>query len=371
MFELRHLMIAASSAFVACAADTEDLDEMSTHDRDAGFVVPEGPPRWSRVVETGTMPGERTGAAVAYDADRPRLFMLGGCVAIGTGGACRAESDLWMLELQDGTDRAEWSRFATGSGPFVGINGQFLAVDANKRRLLVLLFDPLELWAVEGIDGPRPGEWVRLDAAMSTGPIRRLGAAAAYDAASDRILMFGGLATTDFQVLNDLWAIENLSQAPEWRRLDLESPPASRYSASAAYDASAGRLWISPGLNNSPETHAPRPAAINVASTSAEGFVATAPLDPWSRVFAISSAGAVLSVASGGGERGLYYDRVEHLASPDASWRSVAIEGEAPERPSTYAAAHDARTDRLWLFAQYSRDTSTEHELWVLSAASQ
>jgi len=151
---------------------------------------------WTNV-SPATAPGERCLHAACYDALRHRMIMYGGQDNAG------ALDDLWALDLDTDT----WTELT----PAVKPSGRFFAsmvYDAANHRATVFggqttlalvnqvwVFD---LWT---------SKWTQL-APSGTPPSARAGAAGIYDAANDRMVVFGG---TDGAVKNEVWAIEDLS----------------------------------------------------------------------------------------------------------------------------------------------------------------
>jgi len=147
-------------------------------------------------VSPGSSPLERCLHTACYDAVGHRMIMYGGQ---NTGPL----GDLWAFDLTANT----WAELTPVTSP----PARFFAssiYDASNRRMTIFggntgvrvndawVFD---MWT---------GEWTAL-VPTGTKPSAREGAAAIYDGANDRMLVFGGF-TGIYQ--NDLWALENLSQ---------------------------------------------------------------------------------------------------------------------------------------------------------------
>ena len=151
---------------------------------------------WNQVA-AAPGPGERCLHAACYDARRHRMIMYAGQNNFG------ALDDLWALDL----DTNAWTQFS----PAVKPSGRFFAsmiYDAANHRAIVFggqtslslvnhvwLFD---LWT---------NKWTQA-APGGTPPSPRAGAAAIYDGAHDRMIVFGG---TDGVARNDVWALAGLS----------------------------------------------------------------------------------------------------------------------------------------------------------------
>jgi len=79
------------------------------------------------------------------------------------------------------------------------------------------------------------------------GPSPRHGHNAIWDAARDRIIVFGGQQESSF--LDDIWEFDTRSN--EWRQLPQSgSGPAPRYGAGGAFDAAGDRMLVTHGFTN-------------------------------------------------------------------------------------------------------------------------
>jgi hypothetical protein len=150
-------------------------------------------------VSPGTGPGERCLHAACYDPIRHRMIMYAGQNNFG------ALDDLWALDLYTNT----W----TDLTPVVKPSGRYftsLVYDAANHRVTVFggqtaLGRVNEVWVYD----LWTNEWTQLSPS-GTPPTVRYGSAGIYDGANDRMIVFGGF---DGSVRNDVWAIENLSDA--------------------------------------------------------------------------------------------------------------------------------------------------------------
>jgi hypothetical protein len=151
---------------------------------------------WTDVTPVSS-PLERCLHAACYDAAGGRMIMYGGQNA-------GARDDIWAFDFSTDT----WTDITPATRP----DGRFFAAvvcdDANRR---VTVFGGTtnsgmtnEVW---GFD-LWTEEWTQLFPS-GTAPSAREGAAAVYDAAADRMVFFGG---NDGSFLNEVWAIEDLSQ---------------------------------------------------------------------------------------------------------------------------------------------------------------
>ncbi len=187
-----------------------------------------------------TVPPARSAPALAWDAGRERVLMFGGRGL--AAGACGDRSDgcadTWEW------DGAAWAqRHPATVPPWRGWPA--LVYEPSRRK--VLLFGGLtgdagqcgvadsrlcgDTWEWDGND------WQRLDPPVAPEP--RLGAAAVFDAARQRAVLFGGINQIE-DALQDAWEWSGL----EWVRRDPVRAPPARFGHSLAYEPTRGRTLL-------------------------------------------------------------------------------------------------------------------------------
>lgn len=87
---------------------------------------------------------------------------------------------------------------------------------------------------------PSLNSWV--DTPSGIGPTALLGAAMAYDSGSDRMIVFGGLDLATFAENDETWAYD--VDASTWERMDPAESPSPRNFAAMAYDADTDRVVL-------------------------------------------------------------------------------------------------------------------------------
>ena len=186
-------------------------------------------------------PSARFAHAMAYDADSERAILFGGWT--GTGQS----KETWAYDYNANT----WTNKAPTTSPSVGVFVN-MAYDASADRIVLfgggtdrfLAGAPDETWAYD-FDS---NTWTRRNPSES--PLPRGGHVMAYDAPSDRIVVFGGRdGTTDF---GDTWAYDY--DGDRWIRMDPETSPSPRHGAAMAYDADADRAVCMGGTDGGDET---------------------------------------------------------------------------------------------------------------------
>jgi hypothetical protein len=168
-----------------------------THRNDVWELTLAGPPAWSQLAPSGTLPVTRREHTSFYDPLRDRMVVFAGFDA--TAGFL---NDVWALSL-GGTPT--WAPLGPGGTP------------PSPRRAPMAIYDPVDDRMVEFAGYPPyqndvwalplsgTSAWMQL-APDGTPPSPRYWPTAIYDPVSDRMVVFGGVdATLTFQ--NDVWEL--------------------------------------------------------------------------------------------------------------------------------------------------------------------
>jgi Galactose oxidase, central domain len=260
---------------------------------------------WREITST-TKPAPRFGHGAVYDASNRRML-----VVMGEGSAFF--NDVWSFNL----DSEVWTELkasvviSTSPAPRYG---QSAALDSQGRLLISHGFTTQgrfdDTWAFD----PSSATWIELTPTSGTKPIKRCLHSLAYDAASNRLFMFGGCASGFGPCpLNDLWAFD--LQNRTWTQLSaLQSAsdvPAARSNPSMVLDATTQQLVVMGGQ------------AANGASADAWGF------------------------GLGG------------------AWRKLTDAGEAaPAGRASHTASEDVAQGRMWVFGGRTAN-GLSNELWA------
>src|SRR5262249_26139224 len=192
-----------------------------------------GAPVWAMLAPAGAPPPPRYGHSAVYDPAGDRMIVFGGYAGARLG-------DLWQLTLSgtptwsvltaSGTPPSARYRFAAGLDP---VGGRML-IHAGLSGL-----STGELW--ELTLGPSPA-W-HLLSPTGTSPGNRAAHSAVYDAARQRMLFFGG-GTEAVGVTSSTYALA-LNGPPVWSLLaPAGARPNPRCDQSAIYDAANDRMVI-------------------------------------------------------------------------------------------------------------------------------
>jgi N-acetylneuraminic acid mutarotase len=219
---------------------------------------------WTQLQPIGTPPSPMGLHAAVYDKTTNRMIVYGGDTSIGN--CFKAVNDTWVLTNANGLGAtAEWIRLPVGDA-LPNLRQRLRAVyDGGSNRLIVFGGNSNacggssnEVWMLShanGIGGNGEGElrtWTQLKPA-GIGPEPIEGHAVAYDAANNRMIVYGGVTSKGF--VNDVWVLTNANgtgiESPTWVRLDPSGNlPDPRYLHTAVYDPAGNQLIVFSGVTN-------------------------------------------------------------------------------------------------------------------------
>jgi hypothetical protein len=136
-----------------------------------------------------------------------------------------------------------WTQMLPSTGPRAGAVG--MAYDIESDRVIIfgaiteeergsLQSDFNETWAYDF----NTNTWTRL----TDGPVKHLGARIAYDAESDRVILFGGYNVGGNYIYDDTWAYDFNSDT--WTEMKPNTSPPGRNYQAMAYDDKADRVLV-------------------------------------------------------------------------------------------------------------------------------
>jgi Galactose oxidase, central domain len=204
-------------------------------------------PLWTRLLPGGTWPTKRSEGAVVYDSTHERLVIFGGWPQHP-----QALNDVWALSL---VDSLQWTELQTAGGLPPALYDFTYGYDSVHDRLIVFgginASPEHELWALQFGDSNR---WSPIDIAGPK-PMGRLNARAVYDAARDRLVVFGGTTVSRDQrwawdSVADTWALA-LGGVPAWVEMEPgdDGSPDFSVDQTATYDLAHHRVLELGGWN--------------------------------------------------------------------------------------------------------------------------
>jgi N-acetylneuraminic acid mutarotase len=171
---------------------------------------------------------------MAYDVESDRVILFGGQTGDYRDPASY-NGETWAYDMAAN----KWTQMKPPSGP-TRRSAAELVYDAESDR--VILFGGAnddvswmlnDTWAYDY----NTNTWKE----MAKGPAKHLGDRLAYDAESDRIILFGGYDMAGFY-LNDTWAYDFNSDT--WTKMKPSTSPSGRNYHAMAYDAKVDRVLV-------------------------------------------------------------------------------------------------------------------------------
>jgi hypothetical protein len=217
-----------------------------------------GTPAWTTRQTSGTPPSARSFALAAYNAAQDSFFVFG-----GVDGNNQIKMDLWKLSNASGAGGAStWSNVSmSGSAPSP-VRCQMSAMYDSANDALIFFggisCNPTlctsfnDTYALKGL-GTQP-TWSPVSTAGGSPP-GRFFHSTVYDAANDRMVIFGGNAATNpngdaTANLDDVWILSGAaSGAASWRQLVSGQGPGAMMGHSALYDSVNDRMIVYGGVN--------------------------------------------------------------------------------------------------------------------------
>lgn len=205
---------------------------------------PDAPLSWWPLAAGAPLP--HANGLLAYDAPRRRLVAAGGDYR----GSGELVTTTWTLDVAALAD-ATWQ-----PGPPLPFQLIFQAADRDPRSGHLVAFggqgvdavSTAQLWRADLAGLGAPGAWQDLSAAAGAGPAARSGATLTFVGDSGVAVLFGGY-TPEAGERADAWALDYRDpSAPRWRSLDLPGAPSPRSGHSAVWDAAGQRLILYGGL---------------------------------------------------------------------------------------------------------------------------
>src|SRR5581483_789087 len=203
-----------------------------------------GTPAWTELQPTGTLPAGRTNAVAGYDAAHNQLIVYSG--QDGSANPCSTLSDVWTLSNANALGGgATWTQLSAILSPPPGVNGASAVFEGGGFQIFggmslvngtciatntfaalqMLSFGPLFAYSTWSVTGPNPAP--------------RAFASLLQDTANGNLLLFGGKNNTGND-LNDTWAL-----SPLWSQIiPKNAPPPGHSGQAAVLDAASQRMIV-------------------------------------------------------------------------------------------------------------------------------
>ena len=196
-------------------------------------VPPPATPEPTPTQALGKSPSPRGYVGMVYDAESDLMILFGG----QTGECCSPLTQSTETWAFDATTNV-WTLLEPASSPSTSTWGA-MAYDAESDRTIVFgtgdIFPHIgsETWAFD----TNSNTWTQ----MASGPSAHLGAELAYDAESDRVILFGGWDLGS-RFFNDTWAYD--FNTDTWTRMRPANMPLGRNFQAMTYDAESDRVLM-------------------------------------------------------------------------------------------------------------------------------
>ena len=320
------LIAACESSTVAPTAGDADGGALAA--TGGNSAAADDTPTWVMLSPTGTAPEARYFHSSVYDVDNDRMIAFGG----NAPGRDVSFNDTWVLENASGAaGTPAWTQLTTSGGPPSVRGGHTAVYDAANNRMTIFNGSGIggmksDIWVLSNANGlGGTPTWTQL--APAAGPARRTYSSAVFDAANNRMTIFGGnLAEGHCGVeANDTWVLSNangLGGTPTWTQLSpTGGPPAIRNLGGALYDPSSNRMTVL-----------------------------------WGRLECVDAVGDVWTMARANGIGGT------------PTWSQLPATGPTPR--SMFTTVYDAANQRAIIFGgSFGYGGAITNEVWVLSDA--
>ncbi len=207
-----------------------------------------GTPIWTLLPAAGTLPSPRLGHSAVYDAANNRMIIFAGETNLGV-----TFDDVWVLSHANGLGGAPTWMLLSPISATMPRELHSAVYDPASNRMIVfggvvnfaLAHDVQVLSNANGLGGTPAWTVLSPTGAM----VGRDMHSAVYDAANNRMTVFGGIA--NFALANDVWTLSNangLGGTPAWTQLTPNAGPTVRRSHSAVYHSANNRMIVFGGF---------------------------------------------------------------------------------------------------------------------------
>ena len=360
-----------------------------------------GIPKWQIVAPSGTLPGPRAFHTANFDSLRDRMIVFGGVDASNT-----KKNEVWALSF---AGIPAWTQLLPTGTPPAPRRWHAASYDRLRDRILVSFGQTQtgfsnEVWALSLSGTPA---WTQIVA--PGGPTARYAHSSVYDAANDRLIVFGGIDAVGAK--NDVWAL-SLAGTPTWTQITAAgTPPSARYGAGAIYDRQRQRMVLFAGGTGAPNqndvftlslgamptwatldpTGSPQGRQFHTVSydpigdrlIAYGGSSGTVLSDTWVLPLASPTAWVPMSGTRRKGHSGVYdnvrgrmlvfggdngmqlNDTWELAMNGSPSWERLSPAGPFPAGRALHGAVYDPTRDRMVIFG--GRTTTPLNDAWELT----
>jgi hypothetical protein len=219
-----------------------------------------GAATWSQLTPSGPSPDTRWLHTAVYDSSSNRMIVFGG------GNSSQTFSDVWVLSNANGLGGPPtWTQLSPGGSSPKGVLASSAVYDPVNNIMTIFGGENLArtaftngVWTLSHANGLGGApQWTNIVADNAPGsPAKRWSHSAAYDAASNRMTVFGGgsfSGPSSLSGFNDVWVVSSangLGGPPTWTKLAATGlKPGPRGLHTAVYDTVNNRMMVFGGEN--------------------------------------------------------------------------------------------------------------------------
>ena len=171
-----------------------------------------GTPTWSQLSPAGVSPPARENLSAVYDAGSNRMIVFGGYSFVVPGNNF-FYNDVWVLSNANGLGGTPtWTQLSPAGTLISARAGHIAVYDPSSNRMIVFAGGTAgslnDVWVLSNANGlTGTAAWTQLSV-TGTLPAARGEHTGVYDAASNRMIVFGGVPDSG-PPLNDTWVLTN------------------------------------------------------------------------------------------------------------------------------------------------------------------
>jgi len=296
---------------------------------------------------------------MAYDAEDEAIVVFGGY----TYSDSMELGDTWVYRISTG----EWECMNPTTSPSPR-HGHKMVYDAANDR--IVLFGGVnymnyvyhdETWTYD-LDRNR---WTELD--TLTAPEARIWHSMVYDSINERVMLFGGYQGDSPYYMNDTWTFETATET--WTHVATETAPSIRYYAMACFDDLKGVMVLFGGYIDVSPYRSDETWEFNASSMIwTEAAPSSSPVGRYGGTL-VNLPGTGRSLLFGGyvGTSPFYRTAVWWYNSSSSSWSRTATNG--PSGRLRHGMVYSPAAERFMLFG--GRGYSVRNDLWGFDPGSE
>ena len=189
-------------------------------------------------------PSSRGFVSMAYDSESKQVILFGGSTGDETDPANYSD-ETWAFDIMAQT----WTEMKPPEAPSPR-GSPAMAYDSESDR--IILFGGTrtrnstsrDTWAYDY----NTNTWTKMKA---QGPAKSLGPAMAYDAESDRVILFGGFDFDSYKMYQDTWVYD--FNTDSWAEMKPEASPPGQAFHAMTYDTDSDRILLFGGHTKTPD----------------------------------------------------------------------------------------------------------------------